>query len=90
MDAYINTKVLTEMASGISDCEKKLEHCIIAIKTEFKTADACLAGKQYETFKDKATSVCDSIDRTIDALRKAKAFLNALEPEIVGYDGTKY
>ena len=90
MDAYIDTKVLAEMASGISDCEKKLEYCITTIKTEFKAADAFLAGEQFDIFKGKAEAVCESIDRTIDGLRRAKAFLNALEPEIVGYDGTRY
>lgn len=90
MDAHINTKVLTEMASDISDCEKKLESCIATIRTEFKMADSFLAGEQFEKFKGKADAVCESINRTIDGLRRAKAFLNALEPEIIGYDGTRY
>lgn len=90
MDAYINSKALTEMASGISDCEKKLEYCITIIKAEFKVADAFLAGEQFEIFKGKADAACENINQTIEGLKRAKAFLNALEPEILGYDGTRY
>lgn len=90
MDAYINSKVLAELASSIFDCERMLECCIITIKAQFKMADAFLAGEQFERFKDKVDAVCESIAQTIDELRRAKAFLNALEPEIIGYDGTKY
>lgn len=90
MDAYINTRVLTDMVSDINDCKTKLEHCIITIKAEFKVADALLAGEQFELFKDKALSVCENINSTIDGLIKVKTFLSELEPEIDSYDGTRY
>lgn len=90
MDAFINTKVLSDLVSDIETCRTKLEHCITTIKAEFKVADALLAGEQFETFRNEAIAACDGITATIDGLLRVKAFLNELEPEIVKYDGTRY
>lgn len=90
MDAYINSKVLTDILSSINECKMKLEHCITTIKAEFKIADAMLSGEQFEKFKNQAETSCSSITEAMDRLIKVKTFLEKLEPEVINYDGTRY